>query len=92
MCTAQSITQTMMDPKQFCESGRLHTGPHNRNPLSEGQRGMTGEGKVAQQINEIAIQLRTLPSGPSTNIYQRAERKERRQQTNGRQKHFQKVL
>lgn len=57
MCTAQSITQTMMDPEQFCESGRLHTGPHNRNPLSEGQRGMTGEGKVAQQINEIAIQF-----------------------------------
>lgn len=27
------------------ESERLHTGRHNRNPLSEGQRGMTGVAK-----------------------------------------------
>lgn len=42
----------------FCESGRLHIGRHNRRPLSEGQRGMTGVAKSAGRLMRSLTSLK----------------------------------
>ena len=55
--TGQKKNKRSKKIRVVCESGRLHTGPHNRSPLSGGPERNDRGGEVTWQINEIAIQL-----------------------------------
>lgn len=47
------------------ESGQFHTGSHNRSPLSEDQRGMTGLTKSPDRLMGLPSSSRTRQLGPN---------------------------
>lgn len=67
-CAAHKALQAQDKNKAIqvvCESGRLHSGRHNRSPLSEGQRGMTGVVKSLSRLMRLSSSSREPLLGPS---------------------------